>query len=562
MVERSVSQTRNSGLRARTAGSIQGFSGALHHIIPGLTPTHINILGAVTVAVGAAVLASRNPRSSESQKTKTVVGAALVAAASALDAVDGGLARTIAKEDPAKVNFKRGQLYDVLGDRFQEWVLAISRVHEARKRGSKLGELAAFTTSVTSSWPSLARAYSETQGSSVPETGRSILDMLGTRVGRGISGTVATTVPSPKNFPFQAFLDGVTATMNIVTTVDRLRIARSGEDNLSSEVKGDAKVRMGVIGVFAVTALAGSLFTYLRLHRREKTQEKIPVRMTYKEMLSGIERYSQEQGLDARFVGGSLTDWIGPQTTFTIDPLKRTIKLHNPKDSVLIRSDGTVKDADLVCFTSDRSKFTDAKGVFKKWGLAAKRLGISYPYISMESARHSDWPKRQVWKQMVTAFEMDEQGTPRLAFGKVDQVIKPESLASWTVDLGDGTTITTFNPIAHRLCYSLRCPSGVKKKDNEMLGTLPSGEGYSKIGLLDNLAYQTLIAGYRLGIDYSVLFAEWNTYIEALSGKPDVLTRAKKTVIGLYWNTIGTDVAHGKGFWVKASHLSNRLTGQ
>lgn len=564
MTERSISLTRNSTIRRLTEAPIGGLVNRLHKAVPSLTPNHINLFALLSVIGGAAIAASRNPKNPTANKIKTKVAIGLMTAGSLMDAFDGPLARLKDSENPGSVNFSVGQINDILSDRGQEVIAAFSRSYSAHRREDVFGTLAGLGAGITASWASSARAWSEFFRRPVPEGGKGILGLIGTRKGRVVEGITATAFPKVKGIPIQAILDGATTVGNISTALDRLRIANSQETPvLDFKVQKDARNRLIALGTFSLAALTGALLTYLIMNRKSEIKPKdLLAGNDYKDRLTDTEGFCNKMQLDHRFVGGAVTDWIEPQTRFDIDVASRRVTLHNPQESALIRSDGTIKDADLVCFTPDREKFKGAQGVFKKWDQKAERIGKSFPYTSMEAARHPDWPARKAWKQLVSAFEFDETGTPHLVYGKVDQAIKPESLEPWTIDLGDGTMITTFNPVAHRLCYSLRCPSGIKKKDQATAGIDPvTREGYSKISLLDNLATQTIQEGLRVGIDYRERYREWSKYIEKLSQRPDSLTRVKGKLTKLYWDTFGTDVAHGKGFWKKLSQRSNRVNG-
>jgi len=283
--------------------------------------------------------------------------------------------------------------------------------------------------------------------------------------------------------------------------VDRLKTAfKPGKVSLSSETKKDAKTRLKVLGTFGALALGASFFTYWRLNRRE-LQEKPEVQQDTDLMyvIGNVDQYCRAGGLDHRFVGGTITDFIGPQTQFDIDVHNKTVTLINPNKPALKRPDETVKDIDMVVFTADRLKFLDAGWKFAQWAAMAKAEGRSFPRISIEAARYPDWQKRNKWKQFVTAWEVDKNDVPHLAFGDVDQALNPASIEPWTVDLGNGVRITTFNPVAHALCYSLRVPSGIKRKDREEIGKDANGKPFSKISLIERLACQTIEQGLRMG---------------------------------------------------------------
>lgn len=549
-----ISETRNSNIRRKTAHLTTRLAEAADEYIPGITPTHVNILGALFV-IGGSVAAI---------KGKQRLAFTLSTVGSLMDALDGPLARTKAKKDPNSVDFKKGQIYDALSDRTQELSGALGRAVRAHQKGDWLGETLAFATAVTSSWTSIARSYAEIQGKRVPESGKGLLGKVGTRVGKAVASIAATSVPEIKGMPVQPPIDALITVSNFKTTINRLEAIRNNEVTLSPETREEAKDRLKALGVFGILATGATLFTYWRLHRQEVQESPRELRGSnnFMQVIYDIEQYCQDNELDHRFVGGTLTDFIGPQTDYLIDPKRKKVTLINPKEPSLMRSDDTVKDVDLVIFTPDREKFERAKAVFEDWEVKAKEGGRFFPFISVEAARHPDWPKRNKLKQFVSAFEYDEEGKPHLVFGSTNRTINQDSLETWTVDTGNGVEITTFHPLGHVLCYALRVPSGVKRKDKTILGSKEAGCGnFNKMGLLGRFAVKTVEAGRETGLDGREPFKEWVDYIHTLSRNPDPLTRVKRWVTGLYWNTIGTKVAHGGGIFAKLSTGSNKLTG-
>lgn len=495
-----ISATRNSRIRERTSHITTGFAGVVDRTIPGLSPTHLNILGVAMVAAGSALAIRR----------RGFLSTVLIVAGSCLDAVDGPLARTKAKKDPKSVDFKRGQIYDAIGDRAQEVSGAICRGISAHKRGDKLGELFAFITAVTSTLPSITRAYAETLGKAVPESGKGVLGLIGTRVGRAAGGILATTFPEIKGVRTQAQIDALMSLSNIKTTIDRLGAAKNAEITLPSEIREDAKNRLKALGAFGALAIGASLFTYWRLNRQQLQEKPLLSDHEYEVILRMVEQYCRKHDLDHRFVGGTLTDSIGPQTKFNIDVQSKEVTLINPEPLNPTRPDKTVKDIDLVVFTPDETRFKRAREAFEDWRKRYIAQGISIPFISIEAAKHPDWSRRNPLTQFVTSFEKDQDGQPQLVFGSTKQAIDPESLEPWKVNLGNGLRITTLNPVAHALCYALRVPSGVKKKDKAIIGDRESCYGqFNKMGLVGRLAAETRKAGQEQGLDYHGRHKGW-----------------------------------------------------
>jgi phosphatidylglycerophosphate synthase len=557
-----VSNTRNSWLRLKSSHAIQGVVDHLHRRLPKLSPTHLNILGVIGVGLGSVIAIKK---SEEHSSRNSIFAASLLGLSASLDAFDGTLARTIALEDPEIVNFHTGQIKDVISDRLQEVIMAL--VRSLRQGGSKFGRTMALLTAATSTFPSLARAYNESKGKAVPETGKGPLEFIGTRAGRTAIGIMATAFPKVKKIPIQPVADALITGANIYTAIKRLKKSRgTTEAILPQDIRDDGRNRLIALTVFAGISLAATLATHFLLQRKKRLIKKnmierqiSPETKNYFRILSLVEQYCQENLLDHRFVGGSLTDFIGPQTRFTIDAHNRTISFENPNSPTLFRSDGTVKDVDLVIFSKDRKAFKEARQTFKKWKREAQEQGIPFPIISAEAARYPDWPQRRKLLQFVTSFEVRSGDRLFLTYGEVEQEIPKETIDPWTVDLGDSTTITVLHPFAHALCYMLRVPR-IKYKDKEINRT-EDGSKYNKTNLVMRLAREAIRTGAEVGIDYKEMYTDWITYIKTLQNNPDWVTRIKTAITKWYWNSIGTDVSHGKGFLNVLASLSDRFSG-
>ena len=567
----SVSATRNSELRMQTAGMVQNVVDRLHRNLPDLSPTHLNILGALGVGIGSILSTQRNGKNLLHDKVLSTTSLSLIGASESLDALDGTLARTIARESPGRINFRRGQLYDTLSDRSQELFMALAHAVYAQKRGDQSGTIMALLNAATNTFPSTARAYAESHGKAVPETERGILGIAGTRAGRAILGVAATIFPEIHGIPNQVILDTLVTSINIANAFDRLRSAkRQTHPPLSQTTRDEATERFKTLALFAGLSLGATLLTYLKLRKKDVIshskreiifQEPAPEKNWYMRILSAVENYCQVHNLYHRFVGGTITDFIGPQTQFEIDIDHQTVTLHNSIGPDLQRSDGTVKDLDLVVFSPDREEFEQAKRTFKEWEDEARKANIPIPHISLEAARYPDWPKRNKLKQFVSAFEVDEKRQLYLTFDNISHQIPWETVTpAWKIKLDSNTTLTMLHPFAHALCYMLRVPSGVKPKDKKRQ-TSADGSKYNKISLMMKLARQVMDAGRERHIDYYAMYKNWIAYIENLKNHPDPITKTKAIITDLYWRTIGTDVSHGYGIYSRLANLSNRFSG-
>lgn len=562
-----VSETRNSPLRDKSADAIQFAVDRLHEAIPGLTPTHLNVLGVVGVTAASALLTLRRKDAFLRDKVLTAGSLALAVGATFLDAFDGTLARTLEAETPGSMNFETGQILDVWADQAGEKVMAFSRAAQAHKKRNRLGVALALIESVATSLPSLTRAFAE-KNHAVPETGKGLFGLAGTRVGRAVLEIASTVVPEIHGVPVQELSDAIIIISSIITAADRLKIGLSKDPaTLPPEIRKQAETRFRALAIFTGLSLGATIAAYHYLNRDEMSlsslQDFVPLpekqddKDWYNTILSTVETYCRENALEHRVVGGTLTDLLGPQTAFEIEVENRTIRLKNHKEPSLTRGNGTIKDLDLVLFTPNYQAFLRAKEQFRYWQNQAKAQNIPFPLISVEAARHPGWPERNKLKQFVTAFEVKEDGKLYLTFGNLEQEIAPETVDGWKIVLEDKTSLTTFHPYAHALAYLLRVPSGLKPKDRKVIGTDQQG-AYSKFDLISNLAAHTFKAGEQFGIDYWQIYQSWMDYTRELLLYPDLPTRIKGGITGFYWRTVGERISQVDSI---VSFLSNKFSG-
>lgn len=253
-------------------------------------------------------------------------------------------------------------------------------------------------------------------------------------------------------------------------------------------------------------------------------------------MVRAIEEYALTHHIDHRFVGGmSYGGLLNKDTKYKIDIAKRTITLtgHNPL--LLIRPDKSIRDIDIILCSYLPDKLPALKKFLNqlKW---QARLKHGYtPPISFEGpAPYGSVPQGVM--QLVTTLQA-RGSTIYLVFDRIHQQISHASLEPWTVVLEDGTSYTTRNPIADYYAYQFRSPAGVKPKDRK------------KLVFLKNLAEAVIVKGKKRGINYESkeYFGPWITFISQLEQSTLASVRFKRALTRLYWNTIGTTLAHGRG---------------
>lgn len=289
------------------------------------------------------------------------------------------------------------------------------------------------------------------------------------------------------------------------------------------------------------------------------------------------------QRVDHRFVGGTVTglfkynrDTGLLDTRMDVDPVKREIRLALTNRPRMFRENGTVTDVDFVCLCPDESKMEIINGGFRNIARQTSRLGYRPPYVSAEFVRRFNSEHqngtlfqrniKERLKQMVTVFEIDQNGQLYLGLDPVRVPISRESVAPWhLIDEDSGLKITTFNPYAHALCYGIRMAignSGYKQKD---VLPDPSYNGQNKIDIVSRMA-EEFARQYqgKTGRDIREEYQDWHEYRWLLATSGDGWTTIKRRIGKLYWDHGGGDLSQGNGgpLIQKISTLSNRFTGR
>ncbi len=253
-------------------------------------------------------------------------------------------------------------------------------------------------------------------------------------------------------------------------------------------------------------------------------------------MIHQIETYANKHKLDHRFVGGvSYGGLLTEATTYDISIPTRTITLKNHKAFELLRADGSARDIDLITLNTDHEEMTELATFVEALEAEMKeRLGY-IPPISYEGVfKKNEHPPGLL--DFVTTLHR-EKDDYFLVFDLVQQPISKASLEPWTLQLEDGLTYTTRNPIADYFAYQCRSPAGIKPKD------------VSKIIYLSQLVKAMCREGKKYRIDYMSheYYGTWQEFINQLEHSPLPSVQRKRAITRLYWSTMGTAFAHGRG---------------
>lgn len=238
-------ETRNSNLRKFLGSKMLPYVESLHEKFPWLTPDHVTLAGGMLVGGGSWLF-------NRKEGGARWLGVAMVGLGLGADGIDGMLARVISKKNGEPLS-NHGQLLDAGSDRIKEWMMAEARVDDGNHIGPRI-------TQITSLWPSLARAFAERRGVTVPETGSGWLGGVGTTIGRTALGLGALVVKGiDSESKLLKMVDPLVSIANVVTAVKRFKLGMGGVPTLQESMRDRAarreKVLLGVAGALAVASL-------------------------------------------------------------------------------------------------------------------------------------------------------------------------------------------------------------------------------------------------------------------------------------------------------------------
>jgi hypothetical protein len=277
------------------------------------------------------------------------------------------------------------------------------------------------------------------------------------------------------------------------------------------------------------------------------------------DIISRIEEFCTKENINHRFVGGvSFGGLLNKQTTYEVNIAKKEIKLFNHNILKLTRSDRSVKDIDIIYFCNNGQKVKLLKKFIASIIDETDNTVSFKPSITVEGAIYLPWQKRNKILQFVTTIEVQSNDYSQntdvsLTFDSLSQKISWESLEPWTVILEDRTKYTVRNPIADYYAYQFRAPCGLKPKDKH------------KMKNLQNLMNEVIKKGQEDAIDYTSAkyFKPWQAFVTKIDKSKSFSIMIKKGITRWYWRTIGTSLAHGKGFLggFLLHAFSNKFTG-
>lgn len=136
-------------------------------------------------------------------------------------------------------------------------------------------------------------------------------------------------------------------------------------------------------------------------------------------MIQSVQEGADAENLDLRFVGGVISDLIGPETTLgRIDFANRELWLENTRPIELMRNGGdSVKDIDAFSLTTGMG-VKSLKAAVRGLNRRNRSLRVPPIPVSIESV-HQVGTKPWYKPQLVSFIEVDDQGRYYLTFDSI-----------------------------------------------------------------------------------------------------------------------------------------------
>ena len=264
---------RNSNLREIAKQPLNKIVELLDNAFPWLTPNEVTALG----TAGIGVLIIYTSKLEEEGKIDLKTSLKLLTAFAALsgtDAIDGSLARYKAEHGDTSHDSNVGQLVDSMSDRVQEAFLSWLAMYRAAQQGDKLWLITATLTALTNPLSSIVRAWAESKGIAVPESGKNLFELLGTRLGRAATSTTRLLPPLEiGETSAQALIDGLTAAATTKITISRIQAVQEVQLSeeplaLDEETINNAKRRFNLLtGLSVITGITTSFLFYKLINK-------------------------------------------------------------------------------------------------------------------------------------------------------------------------------------------------------------------------------------------------------------------------------------------------------
>lgn len=263
--------------------------------------------------------------------------------------------------------------------------------------------------------------------------------------------------------------------------------------------------------------------------------------MQLREAITKVQQLGKQHHFTIIVVGGAMVRLIGKQTTIKkVDEAKRMIYVEHAENPTTTRPEDnqTIVDIDCIAFSSESDPFTrEVKQEFSTLSKEMLKLREDsvFPVVSLEPVLyHPYFPKPHPLTQFVSSIESYHSNNFFFRLGSSTADVATESLAPWTYVVSESEQIVSLNPLALQLRYNIRGFS-IKPKDKEKIwGKSDFARFVQEFDKKTKGAYQK---------DF-IAWHDFETYIQQ-TRQPSM--QIKRSLWNIYWQTIGTYLAHGTG---------------
>lgn len=283
-------ETHDSPLRKRLAGVTLKVAKRLHEVAPKhATPNRLTGTGVAINLVGQTIATIDKMRGRT--KKGTVAALSLEVAGTIPDGLDGSVAQIIEQESPGTRNRRFGGFLDIAADRTEEGVGGLLRGHVAHKRWKKyhdwwdkFGQFAGYGVTLTVSLPTIVKAFKEKQGQQVSETGKSLFEVLGGRLGKIGLCILSNHSPSINGRSSQPVIDTIATSANIYTAFKRAT-TDNNKPPLSKEQRETASYKLkGMLAFEAIAAVGVGAHWLLTRERKSNLKPNSQVKEDIEEL--------------------------------------------------------------------------------------------------------------------------------------------------------------------------------------------------------------------------------------------------------------------------------------
>ncbi len=172
------------------------------------------------------------------------------------------------------------------------------------------------------------------------------------------------------------------------------------------------------------------------------------------------------------FVAGGVSAAALKNKNTIIDPATQTITPPSDIFKAQYRENGTLGDLDLIVLTDDideldkiRCALTPLPNDEEGFSKPGAKLKIGVTGLKTANSKSGG----SLSEGFVSNRILQQDGTITWEIVDITEVLSPESLQPWTLQLPGGNIVPVMHPVMQMICYGARTGHGIRKRDIEKL---------------------------------------------------------------------------------------------